>query len=125
MTSYNEIKKWYNEGKKAKYKYMTVICDTFDWEDYPSYGDSPKVAGNMEKVMEVYDLSRPFETQNGNEKYKTNRKIMQRIEISVQDNGKVYKMLIDCEPKNYNRKALEDFAKFCEYKIKDFILRVK
>jgi hypothetical protein len=35
-TSYNQIEKWYKEGKKNGYKYMTVIYDTFDWtgEDF-------------------------------------------------------------------------------------------
>lgn len=122
MTSYNEIKKWFNEGKKSKYKYMTVICDTWDWEDYPSYGDYPKEAGNGEKVMEVYDLKKSFETQNGNNKMFA---IMQRIEISVRDGSKVYKMLIDCEPKNYNVKVLNHFAKFVEARLKDFLNNIK
>ena len=60
-TSRQQVKGWYDEGKKEGHKFMTVICDTFDWSDFPSYGSSPKSAGEMEKIMEVYDLSKPFE----------------------------------------------------------------
>ena len=59
-TSRQQVKEWYDEGKKEGHKFMTVICDTFDWSDFPSYGSSPKSAGEMEKIMEVFDLSKPF-----------------------------------------------------------------
>jgi hypothetical protein len=51
---------------------MIVVCDTFDYEDYPVYvkpgEDVHKIASgydrvNMQKVMEVYNLSMDRETQ--------------------------------------------------------------
>jgi hypothetical protein len=51
---------------------MIVVCDTFDWEDFPSYvmpyEDVVQMAQqrhgtNMQKVMEVYNLSKPFDAQ--------------------------------------------------------------
>lgn len=42
---------------------MVVLCDTFDWTDYPAYFDTEDTARraimhppNMAKVMECYDL---------------------------------------------------------------------
>lgn len=44
-------------------RYCIIVCDTFDWEDYPVYAtDEDDVRkqiaelGPMQKVMEVYDL---------------------------------------------------------------------
>ena len=59
-TSRQQVKEWYDEGKKEGHKFMTVIFDTFGWSDFPIYGNSPKLAGEMEKIMEVFDLSKPF-----------------------------------------------------------------
>lgn len=125
MTNYNELKNWYLEGKKDGHKFMTVVCDMFDWEDYPVYDDKPyKHVGyrneeKMEKVMEIYDLSIPFENQNGNEK--RGHRIIKRLEVKCGKDGKVYKAVIDCEPKNYNEKVLKELAAFIEYKIKQFL----
>lgn len=52
---------------------MLVICDSFDYEDYPVYvmrgqnvhtviGEKCKI-DNMQKLMEVYDLSMDIEKQ--------------------------------------------------------------
>lgn len=52
--------------------HMLVVCDTYDWEDYPVYvlpgQDVHKVARenngpNMTRLMEVYSLSKDWETQ--------------------------------------------------------------
>lgn len=44
-------------------RYMLVVCDTFDYDDYPVFTDSDaeclaryRNPGNMQRVMEVYDL---------------------------------------------------------------------
>jgi hypothetical protein len=57
------LKEWFDEGVKLGAAYMVVVCDTFDWEDYPVYCSSKERAestisspGSMQKVMEVYDL---------------------------------------------------------------------
>ena len=56
---------WFDEGIEEGATHMIVVCDTFDWEDYPvlvfpnenvhvveeSYQNK-----NMQKVMEVYNL---------------------------------------------------------------------
>ena len=63
MTSRSEISKWYDEGIKSGKVYMLVVCDTYDYEDYPAYCESLEDArrlsnnpGQMQKVMEVYKL---------------------------------------------------------------------
>jgi hypothetical protein len=66
-TTKAEIREWLEEGKKKNTTHMLVVCDTFDWEDYPVYvrpGESviDKFEGykkghhEMQKVMEVYAL---------------------------------------------------------------------
>ena len=62
-TNSNQISLWFDKGVEQNKKYMVIICDTFDWEDYPSYHVSRASAenkinspGEMQKIMEVYDL---------------------------------------------------------------------
>jgi hypothetical protein len=52
---------------------MIVVCDTFDHDDYPVYtnaGDEfwkkhDAVNGqNMQRIMEVYDLNKPWPQQS-------------------------------------------------------------
>jgi hypothetical protein len=59
------ISKWFDDGLKKGHKYMLVMCDTYDWEDYPEFADSDNDClfkynkpGKMQKVMEVYDLAK-------------------------------------------------------------------
>jgi hypothetical protein len=63
MTTRDEIARWFDCGVKDGKRYMLVICDTFDHEDYPSYfdteADARKAAdkpGEMQRFMEAYDL---------------------------------------------------------------------
>ena len=58
-----DIQAWFERGVVRKEVYMVVLCDTFDWEDYPSYFNLEEDArrkmrhpGPMQKLMEVYDL---------------------------------------------------------------------
>jgi hypothetical protein len=67
-----DIRNWINGAKKEGATHMLVVCDTFDYEDYPvsvmpdenvkekyeQYNDK-----NMQKVMEVYNLSLDIESQ--------------------------------------------------------------
>jgi hypothetical protein len=70
-TTVDELKTWFDEGVKQKATHMIVVCDTFDYEDYPVYvtskQDVHKVAKehseNMQKVMEVYDLRKNKDEQ--------------------------------------------------------------
>ena len=59
-----DISEWFNRGVQDKADYMIVVCDTYDWDDYPVYANKSDVHAkyqehngpNMQKVMEVYDL---------------------------------------------------------------------
>jgi len=68
MTTKDEISKWFDNGINFKNAYMLIYCDTFDNEDYPVYAknvtefwekyyDPMRNIGNMQRLMEVYDLS--------------------------------------------------------------------
>lgn len=71
MITQEDIKRWFLEGKKQKATHLIVVCDTFDYEDYPVYvkkgEDVRKVEnehnGNMQRVMEVYNLRMPMQKQ--------------------------------------------------------------
>ena len=70
--SRDDIRGWLMQGKLQGATHMIVACDTFDWTDYPVYVQPNERAEdrvrdfdekNMQRVMEVYDLSMPFHTQ--------------------------------------------------------------
>ncbi len=72
MTTQDDIRRWMNSGKAQNARFMLVVCDTFDWEDYPVYvmptEDITKKAKeydrvNMQTVMECYDLSMDWQKQ--------------------------------------------------------------
>lgn len=63
--SKSEIEDWFNEGHLGGFTHLIVVCDTFDHEDYPIYASNDDEClarydkyngGNMQRVMEVYDL---------------------------------------------------------------------
>ena len=63
MTTRDEISGWFDRGVKQSSAYMIVVCDTFDHDDYPVYTSDVESArakvkspGEMQRVMEVYDL---------------------------------------------------------------------
>lgn len=68
-----EVQMWFQEGTRQQASHMVVICDTYDYEDYPAYitASNPEEAeaaaerknGNMQKVMEVYNLSKDMQDQ--------------------------------------------------------------
>ena len=62
------MKQWFNKGVADKQHYMLVYCDTFDYGDYPVYAKDAKEfwekleseslsEHNMQRLMEVYDLT--------------------------------------------------------------------
>lgn len=69
--SVHDLSEWFDRGVKNGQRYMIVVCDTFDYDDYPvfctveefkkSYQDHNDQ--NMQRIMEVYDLSMPKEEQ--------------------------------------------------------------
>jgi len=51
-------------------KFVVVVCDTFDHEDYPVHCETAEKCratvakpGGMQRVMEVYDLSKDVPSQ--------------------------------------------------------------
>lgn len=81
-TTQFEIRGWLKRGKKFGATHVIVVCDTYDWEDYPVYvfkdavpkdayghvGSARKIyeefsGKGMQKVMEVYSLNRDIESQ--------------------------------------------------------------
>lgn len=72
MTTAKEIREWLEGAKKKGATHMLVVCDTFDWSDYPVYvlpGKSVDAAikeyhgPNMQKVMEVYNMAMDLDEQ--------------------------------------------------------------
>ena len=67
-----DIRIWFMKALKDKATHMIIVCDTFDWEDFPAYvfknEDVTEVMNkydgiNMCKIMEVYKMSEDMETQ--------------------------------------------------------------
>lgn len=65
MTTKEEIARWAKIGIEDGATHMLVVCDTFNYEDYPVFVmpvDNVRMkvdeynGPNMQKVMEVYDL---------------------------------------------------------------------
>ena len=61
-----DIARWLSRGREQGATHVVVVCDTFDWEDYPIFVSPSEEARevyskyhgpNMQKVMEVYNLS--------------------------------------------------------------------
>lgn len=66
MVSKQEIAEWFDRGVQQRATHLIVVCDTFDWDDYPVLvmpGENVKDKyseyhdKNMQTVMEVYNLS--------------------------------------------------------------------
>jgi len=63
---------WFDEGRHRGATHMIVVCDQYDWTDYPVYvapdEDVLKRAAEyqghpMQKIMEVYDLRQDRDEQ--------------------------------------------------------------
>jgi hypothetical protein len=65
------IKGCFDRGVKMGATHVIIVCDTYDWEDYPVFVMPGEDAierfkdfqGNMQKVMEVYKVSLGWEAQ--------------------------------------------------------------
>jgi hypothetical protein len=72
-TTRDDIKRWIEQGLALEgVTHMIVVCDTFEYEDYPVYVTEDQIpqevyeeyhAQNMQKVMEIYDLRADLEEQ--------------------------------------------------------------
>jgi hypothetical protein len=72
MTSQSDIRSWFKRGVEDGYEFMLIVCDTYDYGDFPVYTDketfderyamhsNPK---HMSKIMEVYNLKMDMESQ--------------------------------------------------------------
>lgn len=67
-----DIREWFLRGKKQKATHMIVVCDTYDWEDYPFYVSRDENVREkfeelnekgMNKVMEVYSMNIDLSSQ--------------------------------------------------------------
>lgn len=71
MTTREDIYNWLTceDRRKSHHTHMLVVVDTFDYGNYPVFTDSVQEAvdkyhlKNMQRVMEVYDLSLDLEEQ--------------------------------------------------------------
>lgn len=66
----DDLSRWFDRGVSQNKTYMVIVCDTYDWEDYPIFYDTKEEAenrvknpGEMQKIMEVYNLTFDKETQ--------------------------------------------------------------
>ncbi len=71
-----DISQWFDDGVYQGMRFMSVYCDTFDHTDYPVYTrDADEFwkrhdgyglsEANMQRLMEVYDLTLDKEAQLG------------------------------------------------------------
>ena len=69
MTTKEDISVWFDRGLEQKSKYMLVMCDTWDYSDYPVFCDAQECLGRYNhpgeftRVMEVYALDQDKEEQ--------------------------------------------------------------
>lgn len=71
-TTREEIRAWLSEGKAQGATHTIVVCDTYDYEDYPVHvmpGEDARAkyeeynGKNMQRVMEVYSHAIDHESQ--------------------------------------------------------------
>jgi hypothetical protein len=67
-----QISKWFDFAKQSGFAYMIIVCDMFEYTDYPVYvyaGNNLReranrvIATDMQVIMECYDLSMDKEAQ--------------------------------------------------------------
>lgn len=68
----SQIRTWVNRGIKTGATHVIIVCDHWDYDDFPVYVDKGESVqervsyyngNNMCSVMEVYDLSMDIEAQ--------------------------------------------------------------
>lgn len=71
-TSVEDLSGWFDDGVAQQATHMIVVCDTFDYTDFPVYvrpDEDPRAAvdreaaESMQQIMEVYDLRRDKSAQ--------------------------------------------------------------
>lgn len=70
--SREDIRDWFRAGVQQGATHMLVMCDTFDWSDYPVFVQpdqdvrtivNERNGNNMQQLMEVYDLKQSETSQ--------------------------------------------------------------
>jgi hypothetical protein len=64
MTTKETISDWFDRGVAQEKDFMIIVCDTFDYEDYPVFcleDDYNEIYNhydgkNMQRIMESYNL---------------------------------------------------------------------
>jgi hypothetical protein len=64
-TSKKQISEWVDKGCVDGYNFMIIVCDSFDYEDFPVYTTWDRFhkdhaehnSKSMQKIMEIYDLN--------------------------------------------------------------------
>lgn len=71
-TSKRELASWFKRGQEKGASHMIVVCDTFDYSDYPVFVKREENCRtryeefngkNMQRVMEVYNLDMSMDEQ--------------------------------------------------------------
>ena len=67
-----DISRWIREGKEQGASHTLIVCDTFDYDDYPKHitvtteeaaRKAAQNLGEMQRLMEVYSHALDHETQ--------------------------------------------------------------
>lgn len=70
-THVDNLRHWFDEGKAQGKDFMIVVCDTYDYTDFPVHTTASDFAEvyaaekskPMQKIMEIYDLRENREMQ--------------------------------------------------------------
>ncbi|MEV0733726.1 hypothetical protein [Polymorphospora sp. NPDC050346] len=71
-TTFEDLSRWFDQGVAQRATHLIVVCDTFDYTDFPVYvqpGEDPRAvvdheaAKSMQGIHEVYDLRLDKATQ--------------------------------------------------------------
>ena len=125
-STYGEIRRMVKNGINKGYSHVIIVCDTFDYEDYPVYVKKDedihsiisKYNKNMQKIMEIYNYDMDIEKQlNENRAYhietiNKTKSSSNKINTSVQ-NQKSRKEILEKYPElmTKSEEALEFAAK--------------
>ena len=69
----SDIEGWFASARKQQSSHMIVVCDTYDHDDYPVYCENETECWrkydehngkNMQRIMEVYDISKGWKAQS-------------------------------------------------------------
>jgi len=71
-TTKEDLSRWFDNGLLVQATHMIIVCDTYDYEDFPVYvyatqdvkaEQAHQANKPMQKIMEIYNLSLNKEVQ--------------------------------------------------------------